>query len=80
MEIHMNIIIVGCGKVGSALADQLNEESNNITVIDTLPEKVSEISSKFDVMGVVGNGATHTVQMEAGIDSADLLIAVTGSD
>ena len=66
----MNIIIVGCGKVGSALADQLNEESNNITVIDTLPEKVSEISSKFDVMGVVGNGATHTVQMEAGIDSA----------
>ncbi len=76
----MNIIIVGCGKVGSALADQLNEEGNNITVIDVLSEKVNEISAKFDVMGVAGNGATHTVQMEAGIDSADLLIAVTGSD
>ena len=76
----MNIIIVGCGKVGAALAAQLNEESNNITVIDVLPEKVDELSAKYDVMGVAGNGATHTVQAEAGIDNADLLIAVTGSD
>ena len=63
----MNIIIVGCGKVGQALAEQLNEEGNNITVIDLVAKKVNEISSQFDVMGVVGNGATHLIQQEAGI-------------
>lgn len=76
----MNIIVVGCGKVGQALADQLNEEGNNITVIDLIPERVNDTISRFDVMGVIGNGATHSTQEEAGIDSADLLIAVTGSD
>ncbi|MGN1339757.1 MAG: Trk system potassium transporter TrkA [Oscillospiraceae bacterium] len=76
----MDIIIVGCGKVGQALAEQLNEEGNNITVIDTVTEKVHDIAARHDVMGVVGNGATHLVQQEAGISHADLLIAVTGSD
>ena len=76
----MNIIIVGCGKVGQALAVQLNEEGNNITVIDLIASKVNDISSQYDVMGVVGNGATHLTQQEAGISRADLLIAVTGSD
>lgn len=76
----MNIIIVGCGKVGQALVEQLNEEGNNITVIDSIAKKVSDVSSHYDVMGVVGNGATHLVQQEAGISHADLLIAVTGSD
>ncbi len=76
----MNIIIVGCGKVGQALAEQLNEESNDITVIDMLPSKVNETAAKYDVLGVVGNGATHLTQQEAGIKEADLLIAVTGSD
>lgn len=76
----MNIIIVGCGKVGQALAEQLNDEGSNITVIDISAEKVNEVSSRYDVMGVAGNGATHRIQQEAGIDHADLLIAVTGSD
>lgn len=76
----MDIIIVGCGKVGQALAEQLNEEGNNITVIDLIAEKVNNVASHYDVMGVVGNGATHLVQQEAGISHADLLIAVTGSD
>ncbi len=76
----MNIIIVGCGKVGATLAEQLNEEGNNITIVDVNAERVDELAAHLDVMGVVGNGATHTVQEEAGIDKADLLIAVTGSD
>lgn len=76
----MNIIIVGCGKVGQTLAAQLNEKGNNITVIDLSDVKVNTVTSCYDVMGVVGNGATHSVQQEAGIDRADLLIAVTGSD
>lgn len=76
----MNIIIVGCGKVGQALAEQLNEEGNDITVIDLLPSKVNETAARYDVLGVVGNGATHLTQQEAGIRDADMLIAVTGSD
>ena len=76
----MNIIIVGCGKVGEALAQELNEEGNNITVIDMKAERVNSVSSKHDVMGFVGNGATHATLHEAGIEQADLLIAVTGSD
>lgn len=76
----LNIIIVGCGKIGQNLAEELGAEGNNITVIDTSREKVEETSVRLDVMGVVGNGATHAVQQEAGIEQADLLIAVTGSD
>ena len=76
----MNIIIVGCGKVGQNLAEQLNEQGNNITVIDPDPRKVNDLSTRLDVMGVVGNGATHATQEEAGVANADLLIAVTGSD
>lgn len=76
----MNIIIVGCGKVGQALAEQLNEEDNNVTVIDVDRKIVDSVANRFDVMGVAGNGATNVVQQEAGITHADLLIAVTGSD
>lgn len=76
----MNIMIVGCGKVGQALAEQLNEDGNNITVIDTNAALVGDVSARLDVMGYVGNGATHTLQEEAGIEKTDLLIAVTGSD
>ncbi len=76
----MKIIIVGLGKVGATLASQLNEEGNDIIIIDEDAAKVKALSSKYDVMGVIGNGATREVQKEAGVDSADLLIAVTGSD
>ncbi len=76
----MKIIIVGCGRVGQTLTEKLNADGNDITVIDVSSEKVNTLTSRFDVLGVVGNGATHAVQREAGIDSADLLIAVTNSD
>ena len=76
----MNIIIVGCGKVGEELAHRLNDEGDNITVIDVDSAKVNDVTSRLDVLGVTGNGATHLVQQEAGIRDADLLIAVTGSD
>lgn len=80
IENSLNIIIVGCGKIGESLAEQLGEPGNNITVVDLLPERVRELSERYDVMGVVGNGATHSTLQEAGIATADLLIAVTGSD
>lgn len=76
----MNIIIVGCGKVGQTLAEQLNEEGNNITVIDIDPSNLKSLANSADVLCVEGNGATHEIQSEAGIKTADLLIAVTDSD
>lgn len=76
----MNIIIVGCGRVGQTLAEKLNEDGNDVTVIDMSADKIKTVTARCDVMGVVGNGATHAAQQEAGIDSADLFIAVTNSD
>lgn len=76
----MKIIIVGCGKVGCALAKQLSKEKHNITVIDTNYNLVHTTSNSYDVMGIVGNGASNIVQSEADIEHTDLFIAVTGSD
>lgn len=76
----LNIIIVGCGKVGTTLIERLIPEGHDITIIDTSAERVQEITNTYDVMGVVGNGASYSVQMEAGIEDADLIIAVTASD
>ncbi len=76
----MQIIIVGCGKVGSALTQRLSKEDNNVCIIDINPSVVRQLSSECDVMGMVGNGASYSVLVEAGIDNADLLIAVTESD
>ena len=76
----MNIIIVGCGKVGQTLASELNNGSNNVTIVDQNAEKVKAVANKLDIMGVIGNGASRETQKEAGIDDTDLLIAVTGND
>ena len=76
----MKIIIVGCGKVGTTLAEQLNNEHHDITIIDKSTAALSAITERIDVMGVIGNGAVYKVQMEAGIQETDLLIATTNSD
>lgn len=76
----MKIIIVGDGKVGATLADRLAREGHDVTVIDRRAETLRQTSEQLDVMTVEGNGATLAVQMEAGVDTADLLIAVTASD
>lgn len=76
----MKIIIVGCGKVGYALAEELNEEKHDITVIDTNSDKLDKLLSELDVQGIEGNGTSFRTQMEAGIKESDLLIAVTGKD
>ena len=76
----LKIIIVGCGKVGSTLVEQLVSEGHDLTVIDNNIEKIEELTNLYDIMGVEGNGASYSVQIEAGIENTDLLIAVTGSD
>lgn len=76
----MKIILVGGGKVGTALARQLSEEGHNVTVIDTNKPRVEHISEAYDVMGIVGNGASIATLYEAGIEEADVFIAITGLD
>ena len=76
----VKIIIVGCGKVGETLAAVLSQEGYDITIIDKREDVVENLCNQYDIMGYVGNGASHSVQMEAGIEQADLMIAVTGSD
>ncbi len=76
----MNIIIVGCGRVGRSIAEQLNTEGHSITVIDESYEALEKISDTQNVMAIEGNGATYSVLREAEIESCDLLIAVTAAD
>ena len=76
----MQIIIVGCGKVGRTLAEQLQEEDTDLTLIDISADKINSISDDIDALCVIGNGASINTLMEAGIETADLLIAVTASD
>ncbi len=76
----MNIIIVGCGRVGYTLVEQLGMEKHNITVIDEDEERVSAITEELDAMGIVGNGVDYKTLLEAGIEHTDLLIAVTDND
>lgn len=76
----MNIVIVGDGKVGSTLVEHLSMEGHNVVIIDRDQNLVEHIVNSFDVMGICGNGANYEVQLEAGVDSADLFIAVTSSD
>lgn len=76
----LNIIIVGYGKVGITLTEQLSTEGHAITIIDRNADKIQDAVNQYDVMGVVGNGASYSIQKDAGIDKTDLLIAVTESD
>ena len=76
----MKIVIIGDGKVGATLVERLSDEGHDVTVIDRDPRVVESIVNNYDVLGICGNGATFTVQKEAGVDKARLLIAATSSD
>ena len=76
----MNIIIVGCGRVGRSIAEQLNLEGHSITVIDERGDVFDKLSDTQNIMALQGNGATYGVLNEAGVSDCDLLIAVTAAD
>ncbi len=77
----MNIIIVGCGKVGQKIAEKLClEKDNNLTVVDVNRNAVRETTNAYDVIGYVGDCVITETLLDAGVKNADLLIAVTGSD
>lgn len=76
----MRIVVVGDGKVGHALVKHLSIEGHNVVIIDSRQNVVDETVNSLDVIGVIGNGASYSIQREAGVEHADLLIAMTSSD
>src|SRR2546423_14404151 len=76
----MNIIILGCGRVGSTLARSMYKDGHNVTVIDLLSESFRRLGSKFKGQRVVGNGVDEDVLKRAGIENCDLFVAVTQGD
>ncbi len=76
----MNIIVVGCGKIGTSIISRLLNEGHDVTAIDSDSEVIAEITNIYDVMGVCGNGPDCEILSEAGIEKCNLFIAVTGSD
>ena len=62
----MKIVLVGGGKVGTALARQLSEEGHNVTVIDTNKARVEHIGESYDVMSILGNGSSITTPVRGG--------------
>ena len=76
----MKIVIVGVGSVGSAICSQLAGEGHDITLVDTDGDVLSAITNKYDVFGVIGNGADMSVLKKANAEKSDLLIAVSSND
>ena len=76
----MNIVIVGCGKIGSTILSDLLSEGHDIVAVDSDPQVISEISNIYDSMYVCGSGTNCDTLVEAGVERAELFIAATGSD
>jgi trk system potassium uptake protein TrkA len=76
----MKIVILGAGQVGGSVAESLVSEQNDITVVDLDPQRLRALQDRLDLRTVVGSGAHPSVLAEAGIEDADLLVAVTQSD
>ncbi len=76
----MKIVILGAGQVGSTLAESLVSEQNDITIVDQQPARLKDLQDKLDLRAVVGSAAHPSTLIDAGIEDADMLIAVTQSD
>ncbi len=76
----MRIVVIGIGKVGSTVAEYLEKEGHEVVVVDQRQSVVEWMTSRYDVLGVCGNGASVEVQKEAGINRAKLVVALTSSD
>ncbi len=76
----MKIIILGAGRVGGTLAANLSSEANDITVVDSDVDNLRDLQDRFDIGVVAGHASYPHILMQAGIEDADMLIAVTGVD
>ncbi len=76
----MNIVIMGCGRVGSRLAESLETEGHNITIIDIEPFALRKLPSSFNGTALVGNGMDDETLIKAGIETADVFVSCTPGD
>ena len=76
----MKIVIIGLGTIGKTILKSLSGEGHTITIIDEDKDKIEKLIEKYDVYGVVGNGACVDIQKEAKMKDADLAIVLTNSD
>jgi trk system potassium uptake protein TrkA len=76
----MKIVLIGVGTIGRTILKTLIEEGHELTVIDEDAERIESLIDHYDVAGVVGNGACMDIQLAAGMEDADLAMAMTGSD
>ncbi|MCB1507680.1 MAG: Trk system potassium transporter TrkA [Hyphomicrobiaceae bacterium] len=73
----MKVVICGAGQVGYGIAERLSREANDVSVVDTSPDLIQVIRDTLDVRGFIGHGAHPDVLLQAGVDQADMIIAVT---
>ncbi len=76
----MNIIVIGCGKIGSALANELSDSGHNVSVIDRSNDKLEVLGSGFNGLKVKGIEYDDNVLKEAGIEETDVVLAVTSDE
>lgn len=76
----MKIVIIGVGTIGGTILKSLSEENHTLTIIDEDKNLIESLIEKYDVSGIVGNGACMDIQIEADVKSADLVIALTRND
>lgn len=76
----MNVIVAGAGEVGFHIAERLSKEGHSVTVIEKNPAKETLLKSRLNALVVRGSGASTDVLDQAGIEKADLFIAVTDQD
>ena len=76
----MRIVILGAGQVGTSVAEALASEANDITVVDKDRQRLSILADRLDIRTVTGDASLPSVLTEAGIDDAEMLVAVTQSD
>ena len=76
----MNILILGAGKVGQVLCHDLSLDNHDITLLEQDEERFQNVLNEVDITGVLGNGASYEVQIEAGVEDCDVFLAVTEND
>ncbi len=76
----MNILIIGAGRVGTSVAESLVSERNDITIVDTDPQRLRQLQERLDLRGVAGNAIQPSVLREAGAEDCDLLVACAPLD
>ena len=76
----MRVVVIGGGKVGNKIVEQLSKESHDVTVIEKNPDVIQKINNYLDIACINGNAINYEIQKEAGVDTADIVIGCTSSD